>query len=372
MRIGVPLEIKAHERRVALVPSGVRELVRRGHSVLLQCGAGQGAGFDDESYRAAGADIALTAADVYGEADLLVKVNAPQPEEFDLLRADQTLFGFLDLGAAAELTYALIAAGTTAIAAEAVGGTTMPRPLLAPISEIAGRLAIQVGCQYLDSANGGRGVLLGGVPGVEHGVVTILGAGVAGMAAARRALGLEAQVTVLDVSLDRLTDIDRLFQGRVATRIATDEALDEATLAADLLVCCAMVPGAPAPKMISRTMVERMKAGAVLVDLAITAGGNAETARETNFAWPIFIEAGVVHYCVPNIAAAAARTASFAQANAALPYLLAIAEQGVRHALASDPVLRAGLSIHEGQVTHERVADTFGLTYVPAEHLLGR
>lgn len=371
MRIGVPTERKPQERRVALAPAGARELTRRGHEVRIETGAGAGVGLEDAAFRAAGAVIVGSGREAYAGADLVLKVAEPQAEEYDWLVADQTIFGFLHLTERPELTYALLAAQATAIACETVGSGDGALPLLAPMSEIAGRLAVQIGCRHLESESGGRGLLLGGVPGVARGQVGILGAGVAGTAAARRALGLETEVVIVDASLARLTEIDRQFQGRIATRMATEEAIAELARASDLLICAAQSPGMPSPKLVTRAMVATMRPGSVLIDLAIDQGGNAETSRVTTLAWPTFIDEGVVHFCVPNVPGAVARTATQALTDATLPVVLALAEAGVRSALAADPALRRGLCVHEGQVTHRGVADAFGIPHKPAEIALG-
>lgn len=370
MRIGVPKEIKIHEYRVGMTPGGVREAVQHGHVVLVETDAGAGVGLDDAAYEKAGATIVATAAEVFAQADLVVKVKEPQPVEWARLRSGQTLFTYLHLAPDPEQTRGLLASGCTALAYETVTDSQGRLPLLAPMSEVAGRMAIQAGARCLEKSQGGSGVLLGGVPGVLPGRVTILGAGVVGTSAARMAVGLGAQVTVLDRFLPRLRELDDLFQGRLFTRFATLEAIEEEVLAADLTVGAVLVPGAAAPKLIPRALLAAMRPGSVLVDVSIDQGGCFETSRPTTHADPTYIVDGVVHYCVANMPGAVARTSTFALTNATLPYVLQLADQGVVAALRDDPHLRAGLNVHRGQITHPAVAEALGYDYRSAAEVL--
>ncbi|HEY5208776.1 MAG TPA: alanine dehydrogenase [Stellaceae bacterium] len=367
MLIGVPTEIKQREYRVGMTPGAVRELVAHGHRVLVESGAGAAIDLPDALYRAAGAEIAPDAASVYGAAEMVVKVKEPLAAEYPLLRAGQVLFTYLHLAADPRQAAALIASGCIAIAYETVTDAQGGLPLLAPMSEVAGRMAIQAGARALEIEVGGRGVLLGGVPGVAPARVVVIGGGVVGGNAARMAAGLQAQVTILDKSLARLAQLDTELGGRVTTLYATREAIEEAVLAADLVIGAVLVPGAAAPKLVTRAMLTRMKRGAVLVDVAIDQGGCFETSRPTTHDAPTFIEEGIVHYCVANMPGAVARTSTFALGNATLPFVLALAEQGWRGALRHDPHLRAGLNIAAGTVTHPAVAQALNLKYTPAE-----
>ncbi|KAB2925292.1 MAG: alanine dehydrogenase [Candidatus Contendobacter sp.] len=370
MRMGVPREIKTHEYRVGMTPGGVREATRHGHAVWVETGAGAGIGLDDAAYAKAGATIAASAGEVFAQADLIVKVKEPQPVECARLRAGQTIFTYLHLAPDPEQTRGLLASGCTAIAYETVTDPQGRLPLLAPMSEVAGRMAIQAGARCLEKSQGGGGVLLGGVPGVLPGQVAILGGGVVGTSAARMAVGLGARVTVLDRSLARLRELDDLFQGRLLTRFATLEAVEEEVLAADLTVGAVLVPGAAAPKLIPRTLLGAMKPGSALVDVSIDQGGCFETSRPTTHADPIYIVAGVVHYCVANMPGAVARTSTFALANATLPYVLQLADRGVIATLRDDSHLRAGLNVHRGRITYPAVAEALGYDYLPPEDAL--
>jgi alanine dehydrogenase len=370
MQIGVPKEIKTHEYRVGLTPASVRELVHHGHHVIVEAGAGEGIGCSDAAYRVVGAQVADTAAEVFAAADLVVKVKEPQPQEYPLLREGQVLFTYLHLAPDADQTQALIDSGVTAIAYETVTDAHGRLPLLAPMSEVAGRMSIQVGAHCLEKEQGGIGVLLGGVPGVPPGRVTILGGGVVGTTAARMAVGLGARVTVLDKSLARLAQLDELFDGRVQTAYANLNAIEHHVLDADLVVGAVLVPGAAAPRLVSRTLVGGMRKGSVVVDVAIDQGGCFETARPTTHAQPTYVEEGVVHYCVTNMPGAVARTSAFALNNATLPFVLALADKGWVTALIDDPHLRAGLNVHRGQLTHAAVARERGFKYVDAEVVL--
>ncbi len=361
MLIGVPKEIKTHEYRVGLIPGSVRELVHRGHQVVIETGAGAGIGFDDHAYAAAGARILADAAGVFRSAELIVKVKEPQPQETDLLRRDQILFTYLHLAADRELTRSLTRSGAIAIAYETVTDARGGLPLLAPMSEVAGRMAVQVGAHCLEKEQGGIGVLLGGVPGVPAAKVVILGGGVAGTNAARMAMGMEAYVTVIDRSLPRLYELDLQFGAQLHTLYATMENIEREVAAADLVIGAVLVPGAAAPKLVSRELVRAMRPGTVIVDISIDQGGCFETSRPTTHAAPTYIDEGVVHYCVTNMPGAVARTSTVALNNATLPFVLAIAEHGWRRALLEDEHLRRGLNICRGRITHPAVARDLGL-----------
>lgn len=365
MRIGVPREIKTHEYRAGLTPPSVHELVAHGHEVLVQAGTGVGIGCDDAQYQAAGARIVPDAAAVFEQADMVVKVKEPQAEEIARLRRGQLLFTYLHLAPDRAQTMGLLASGCTAIAYETITDAQGRLPLLAPMSEVAGRMAVQVGAVALQKANGGRGVLLGGVPGVAAGKVVVLGGGVVGTHAAKMAVGLGADVTVLDKSLPRLRELDDLFGGRVRLVYASAHEVEVACLSADLVVGAVLVPGAAAPKLLTRAQISRMQPGAVLVDVAIDQGGCFETSRATTHADPTYVVDGVVHYCVANMPGAVARTSAWALNNATLPFALALADKGWQRACADDPHLARGLNIHDGQVTCDAVAHSLGLEFAP-------
>ena len=370
MRIGIPKEIKVHEYRVGMTPGAVREAVAQGHDVLVETGAAERQGISDRDYVHAGARILATPAEIFAAADLIVKVKEPQPAECRMLRAGQTIFTYLHLAADSEQANALVASGVTAIAYETVTSPRGGLPLLAPMSEVAGRMAVQAGAHCLEMEQGGRGVLLGGVAGVPAGRVTILGGGVSGINAARMAIGLEARVTVLDVDVSRLYAIDQQFGAAVDTAFSTRAAVEEHVLASDLVIGAVLVPGAAAPKLITREMVRAMPRGSVIVDIAIDQGGCSETSRPTTHATPTYVEDGVVHYCVTNMPGAVARTSTFALTNATLPYVLALAGKGPSRALRDDPHLRAGLNVHAGRVTYQAVAEATGLPYTEADAAL--
>jgi alanine dehydrogenase len=370
VKIGVPKETKTHEYRVGLTPAGVRELVLHGHQVLIERDAGIGIGSGDDAYRGAGADVVENAAAVFKGADLIVKVKEPQPPEIAMLRQGQVLFTYLHLAADRPQTMALIQSGAICIAYETVTDRTGALPLLAPMSEVAGRMSVQVGAHCLEREPGGAGILLGGVPGVMPAKVVVLGGGVAGTNAARMAVGLEASVTILDKSLIRLKELDLQFGPRATTLFATAEAIEQSVLAADLVIGAVLVPGDAAPRLVTRDMVRRMRPGSVLVDIAIDQGGCFETSRPTTHASPTYVEEGVVHYCVTNMPGAVARTSTFALTNATLPFVLALADKGARRALAEDQHLCNGLNIHSGVVVHAGVAHALGMPHVPAEDTL--
>ncbi|MEQ8584549.1 MAG: alanine dehydrogenase [Thalassobaculaceae bacterium] len=370
MRIGVPKEIKNHEYRVGLVPASVRELVAHGHEVVVETHAGYGIGLDDGHYEAAGATILASADEVFATADMIVKVKEPQAEEIARLRKGQILFTYLHLAPDAEQTRGLIDSGCIAIAYETVTDAHGRLPLLAPMSEVAGRMSIQAGAHCLEKAQGGNGMLLGGVPGVAAANVVILGGGVVGTNAARMAMGLEAKVTILDKSLHRLYELDMQFGPTLNTIFSTRDAVEEYVLQADLVVGAVLVPGAAAPKLVTGEMVSRMKRGSVLVDVAIDQGGCFETSKPTTHAEPTYIVDEVVHYCVANMPGGVARTSTFALNNATLPFTLSLADKGWRQALYDDAFLKQGLNVHEGRVTYKAVADAHGLPYTPVEEAL--
>jgi alanine dehydrogenase len=350
MRIGVPKEIKTHEYRVGLTPAAVREFTRRGHAVLVQSGAATAIGFTDAAYEAAGAGIAPDAATVFAGSDLIVKVKEPLADEIAMLRPDHVLFTYLHLAADKVQTQGLMASGATCIAYETVTDAHGSLPLLAPMSEVAGRMSMQVGARCLEKEQGGAGVLLGGVPGVPAARVTIIGGGVSGTNAARVAIGLGANVTVIDRSLIRLKELDAQFGTSLHTLYSTTADIEQAVAESDLVIGAVLVPGATAPKLVSREMVARMRPGSVVVDIAIDQGGCLETSRPTTHAAPTYVEEGVVHYCVTNMPGAVARTSTIALGNATLPFALALADKGWRQALKEDIHLRRGLNVHGGHL----------------------
>ena len=368
MRIGVPKEIKDHEDRVGLVPSAVAELVRHGHEVMVEASAGSGAGLEDELYVAAGGRIVATAEEIFANAELTVKVKEPLAPERRRLRAGQVLFTYLHLAPDREQTEDLLKSGVTAIAYETVTSPTGTLPLLTPMSEVAGRLAPQVGAHYLERAAGGRGVLLGGVPGVPPAEVVVLGGGVSGTHAATIALGMGATVFVVDRSAEVLRRLAAQFPG-LRTIFSTRDALGAILRRADLLVGAVLVPGAAAPKLVTREMVASMKPNSVIVDIAIDQGGCCETSKPTSHSHPTYVEEGVIHYCVTNMPGAVARTSTFALNNATLPFALALADKGWRKAIADDAHLRNGLNVHEGKVTCRPVAEALGLPFTSPEAL---
>lgn len=371
MKIGCPTEIKPQEFRVGLTPAAAAEAVLRGHDVLVQSGAGLGAGFADQDYVDAGAQIAPDAATVFGEAELIIKVKEPQAAERRMLARGQILFTYLHLAPDPDQTRDLLDSGVTAIAYETVTDARGGLPLLAPMSEVAGRLAPQVGAWALQKANGGRGVLMGGVPGVRPANVVVIGGGVVGTAAARVAVGMGANVTVMDRSVPRLSYLDDIFMGRLTTQFASAAATAEAIRTADMVIGAVLIPGAAAPKLITRDQLSTMPQGAVLVDVAIDQGGCFETSRATTHQDPIYDVDGIVHYCVANMPGAVARTATQALGNVTMPHLLVLADKGWRRALTDDAHLRAGLSVHEGQLTSPPVGEALGLKAVTPASMLG-
>jgi alanine dehydrogenase len=370
MLIGVPKEIKNHEYRVGLTPASVRELVHHGHGVQVQAGAGAGIGAADADYVAAGAAIAADAATVFAQAEMIVKVKEPQAAERAMLRPGQVLFTYLHLAPDPEQCRDLVAGGAVCIAYETVTDRAGGLPLLAPMSEVAGRLAVQAGAYCLERAHGGMGVLLGGVAGVPPARILILGAGVVGSNAAQIAVGTGAQVVVMDRSVDALRRIDRLLGARAMTVFSNRDNVEREVLAADLVIGGVLIPGAAAPKLITRAMLPKMKPGAVIVDVAIDQGGCVETSRPTTHAEPTYLVDGVVHYCVANMPGAVPRTSTFALNHATLPFVLALADKGWRQALRDDPHLRAGLNVCAGQVTCSEVAEALGYEAVAADGLL--
>ncbi|MBS1176280.1 MAG: ald [Proteobacteria bacterium] len=370
MRVGVPKEIKNHEYRVGLTPASVRELVHHGHAVVVQSGAGAGIGAADADYLAAGAGIGADAVQVFADAEMIVKVKEPQPAERALLRAEQVLFTYLHLAPDPDQCRDLLASRATCIAYETVTGRHGALPLLAPMSEVAGRLAVQAGAYCLERAHGGMGVLLGGVPGVPPARIAILGAGVVGSNAAQIAVGTGAQVVVLDRSVDALRRIDRLLGARVMTVFSNRDNVERELLAADLVIGAVLIPGAAAPKLVTRAMLPRMKPGAVIVDVAIDQGGCAESSRPTTHAEPTYVVEGVVHYCVANMPGGVPRTSTYALNHATLPFVLALADKGWKQALRDDPYLKAGLNVCAGQVTCAEVAEALGYPAVAPDSLL--
>jgi alanine dehydrogenase len=363
MLVGIPKEIKVEEYRVGLVPAAVRELVHHGHQVLVETGAGAGVGASDADYQNAGAQIAPDAAAVFARAELIVKVKEPQPVEIGRLRPGQVLFTYLHLAADKPQAEGLMRSQATAIAYETVTDAVGGLPLLAPMSEVAGRMSIQAGAHHLEKEQGGIGILLGGVPGVPPAKVVVLGGGVAGTNAARVALGMGASVTVIDKSLARLRALDMQFGPGLRTLFATVDAIETEVVQADLVIGAVLVPGAAAPKLVNRALLRRMKPGSVLVDISIDQGGCFETSHPTTHAQPTFVVDGVVHYCVANMPGAVARTSALALNNATLPFVLALAGKGWKRALMDDPHLRAGLNVHDGRIVHPAVAQAIALPF---------
>jgi alanine dehydrogenase len=364
MIIGIPKEIKNHEYRVGMVPASVRELVSHGHQVFVETLAGSGVGFSDDDYVAVGASILPTAQDVFAKAEMIVKVKEPQAIERAMLREDQILFTYLHLAPDLPQTEDLIKSKAVCIAYETVTDSMGRLPLLAPMSEVAGRMSIQAGAQTLEKSNGGRGLLLGGVPGVEPAKVVVIGGGVVGANAARMAVGMRADVTILDRNLDTLRLLDEEFQGRAKVVYSTADALEKHVLDADLVVGAVLIPGAAAPKLVTKDHIKRMKPGAAVVDVAIDQGGCFETSHATTHADPTYIVDDVVHYCVANMPGAVARTSTFALNNATLPYIVKLADEGYKAALLSDKGLLDGLNVIHGKVTCKEVAESFDLEFV--------
>lgn len=363
MRIGVPKEIKIHEYRVGLTPPSVAELVAAGHQVFVETGAGMGIDFTDADYQKVGAEILPDAAAVFKAADMIVKVKEPQAQEIALLESRHTLFTYLHLAADKDQALGLMKSGATCIAYETVTSPNRSLPLLKPMSEVAGRMAVQVGAHYLEKEQGGRGILLGGVPGVAPARVAILGGGVSGLNAAQMAVGLRADVTIYDINNDRLAELDTHFGNSIKTAYASKAAIAHAVANAHLVIGAVLVPGAAAPKLVTRDMLKTMKRGAVLVDIAIDQGGCFETSHATTHADPVYIEEGVIHYCVANMPGAVARTSAIALNNATLPFALKIANLGAERAMAADPHLAAGLNVAGGAIRHKAVAEALDLPF---------
>ncbi|PTQ10129.1 alanine dehydrogenase [Sphingomonas oleivorans] len=361
MRVGVPKEIKNHEYRVGLTPASVAELVASGHEVLVETRAGCGIDFDDSNYVDAGATIVDTPAALFAGADMIVKVKEPQPSEIALLEPRHILFTYLHLAADRPQAEGLMKSGATCIAYETVTSANRSLPLLKPMSEVAGRMSIQVGAHYLEKEQGGRGILLGGVPGVAPARVAILGGGVAGLNAAQMAVGQRADVTIYDISNDRLAELDTYFGSQIKTAYASKAAIAAAVAGAQLVIGAVLVPGAAAPKLVTREMLRTMKRGSVIVDIAIDQGGCFETSRPTTHADPVFEEEGIIHYCVANMPGAVARTSAFALNNATLPFVLRLANLGAEAAMAADPHLANGLNVSGGRIRHQAVANALGL-----------
>jgi alanine dehydrogenase len=371
VKVGIPREVKNHEYRVAITPAGVKELVSHGHEVYVETDAGVGSSITNEEYVGAGAKILGTADDVWGEGDLVLKVKEPVAEEYHRMRRDQVLFTYLHLAASRACTDALLASGITGVAYETVQLPDRSLPLLAPMSEVAGRMAPQVGAHCLERANGGRGVLMGGVSGVYAAKVVVLGGGVSGLNAAAIALGMQAEVLLLDKNIQKLREVDRIYQGHMQTVASNTYEIERAVLDADLVIGAVLVPGAKAPTLITDELVSRMKPGAVLVDISVDQGGCFESTRPTTHSNPTFEVNGCLFYCVANMPGAVPHTSTYALTNVTLPYAVEIANKGLRAAVAADPALAPGVNTHAGQVVYAPVAEAHGMTLVPLAEALG-
>jgi alanine dehydrogenase len=365
MMIGVPKEIKDHEYRVSVTPEGVRALVQAGQEVIVEPSAGIGSGYSDQEYRQSGAQIAAAKEQLFRQASIIVKVKEPQLSECPLFRPGQILFTYLHLASLPELTKALLEAKVTALAYETIEAKDGTLPMLKPMSEIAGRMSVQVGARYLEKTQGGRGLLLAGVPGVEPAKVVVLGAGVVGSAATRIAVGMGAQVTVINLDIERLRHLDDVYQGRIVTRASTQAAIEESVVGADLLIGAVLVPGARTPKLVSRALVAKMKPGSVIVDVAVDQGGCIETTRPTTHSDPVYMVDGVLHYCVANMPGIVPRTSTHALTNVTFPYLLKLASSGVDAAVRADAGLAKGVNLFQGKVTCRGVAEAHGLRFDP-------
>ncbi len=370
MIIGVPKEIKTEEYRVGIVPAGVRLLTSSGHRVLIERGAGEGGRIRDQEFKAAGADMVSSAAEVYGESDLVMKVKEPLPPEYDVMRPGLIIYTYLHLAPAPELTAVLLEKDIIGIAYETIQSADGSLPLLTPMSEIAGRMAVQVGAHYLEKPAGGRGVLLGGVPGVYRGRVAILGGGVVGTNAAKIAVGMGAMVTIIDINQGRLMALDDIFGSAITTLISNPDTIEHTVRESHLVVGAVLVPGGRAPELVTREMITQMKAGTVIVDVAVDQGGCCETCQPTTHDQPVFEVDDVIHYCVANMPGAVPRTSTFALTNVTIHYALKIANQGLEAALTTDPALALGVNIYRNHVTHETVARDLGYSYQPLEQLL--
>jgi alanine dehydrogenase len=371
MVIGVPKEIKDNEYRVAVVPAGVEELVRDGHRVVVEAGAGSGSGIDDAEYRAAGAEVLASAAEVWGAAGLVMKVKEPLPAEYPLLRPGQTLFAFLHLAPLPELGRVLVDKGIRAVAYETIQLADGSLPLLAPMSQVAGKMAVQLGAAFLQREKGGMGILLGGVPGTKHGRIVILGGGAVGINAAKVAYGLGAEVVIIDVNHARLSYIDDVFDGKVVTLMSNRRNIREAAATCHMLVGAVLVVGARAPHLVDREVLRGMRPGSVFVDVSIDQGGISPTSRPTSHARPVYTEEGVIHYCVPNIPGSVPMTSTYALTNVTLPYCRALARPDLAAALRADPALALGVNTWDGHITCRPVAQAFGAPFTPLAELLG-
>jgi alanine dehydrogenase len=370
MIIGVPKEIKDNEYRVAMTPGGARQLVEAGHRVIVETGAGEGSGFENSGYEAGGAEIAATAAETWNQAEMVVKVKEPQPGEYDFLRPDLVLFTYLHLAAEEQLTLEMMERGVTGIAYETVELSNGHLPLLMPMSEVAGRMAIQVGAHYLEKMSGGRGKLLGGVPGVRPADVVIVGGGVVGTASAQMALGMGAHVIVIDRNLDRLRYLSEMLHGHLTTLSSNPLNIEEAVEHADVLIGAVLIKGAKAPKLVTCQMISTMKAGSVVVDVSVDQGGCVETSHPTTHSDPVFLVNGVIHYCVTNMPGAVPRTSTYALSNATLFYMLELANRGFKETVSTDPALARGVNTYKGRVTYPAVAEAFNLDCTPLDELL--
>lgn len=371
MIIGVPKEIKNNENRVAVTPAGVSELKKHGHKVYVQVSAGEGSGFADDEYVAAGAELLATIEEVYGIAEMIIKVKEPIDSEYPLIKKDQLLFTYFHFASHEPLTHAMINSGAVCLAYETVEKADRSLPLLVPMSEVAGRMSVQEGAKYLEKPMGGRGILLGGVPGVKPAEVVVLGGGIVGTQAAKMAAGMGAQVTIMDISLPRLRQLDDSMPANVSTQYSNDYNVFSAIKTADLVIGGVLIPGAKAPKMITREMLPHMKKGAVIVDVAIDQGGCFETSKPTTHADPIYVVDGVIHYCVANMPGAVPYTSTLALTNATLPYAIQLANKGWKKACIENAELKPGLNVVHGKVVYKGVADAFHLEYTPVENVLG-
>jgi alanine dehydrogenase len=365
MKIGVPKEIKNNENRVGLVPAGVRQLVEDGHELYVETNAGTGIGIEDAEYVAAGAQILPSLEAVFDTATMIIKVKEPQPREIALLKPHHILYTYLHLAADKDLTEGLMKSGSTCVAYETIQSANGALPLLLPMSEVAGRMSTQVGATYLTKDRGGKGVLLGGVPGVKRGKVTVIGCGVAGTNAIKMAMGLGADVTAIDLNVQRLAEMDDLFDTRITTLFSNTQNIEEAVTNSDLVIGAVLVPGAKAPKLVTREMISKMEPGSVVVDIAVDQGGCIETCKPTTHENPTFLVDGVIHYCVANMPGAVARTSTYALTNVTLKYARLIARMGVEEAAANDPVFRPGINIYKGGLVYEQVAKDLDLPYTP-------
>jgi alanine dehydrogenase len=370
MRVGVPRELKDNEYRVAITPAGVRELVVGGHSVIIERSAGVGSSIPDTDFERAGATIVPDADVVFADADMVLKVKEPVPEEFHRLREGLILFTYLHLAASEPVTRALVEGGTAGVAYETVELPDRSLPLLAPMSEVAGRMAPQAGAKLLEREHGGRGVLLGGVSGVRPGRVVVIGAGMSGMNAAWIAQGMEAEVVILDKNINKLRDVDRIHQGKILTLASNRLVIEEVVTQADLVIGAVLVPGAVAPKIVTEDIVKEMKPGSVVVDISIDQGGCFETSRMTTHSDPTYMVHDVVHYCVGNMPGAVPHTSTYALTNATMPYVVALADNGLEAAVLADPALAKGVNVYKGQVVYEPVAEAHGLDYTPLDSLV--